>query len=126
MYRRVVDNEACPASCWASCNEPLGATIFLAKLVTNARCRPSAMSIGRCLSGSVAWLPQCSSLSHCPQTRREIFRFRPARRYARCIWRDQSKHTEARDLLAPVYNWFPEGFDTPVLREAKLLFDELR
>jgi predicted ATPase len=29
------------------------------------------------------------------------------------LWRDQSKRTEARDLLAPVYNWFTEGFDTP-------------
>jgi hypothetical protein len=32
---------------------------------------------------------------------------------------------EARDLLAPVYNWFTEGFDTPVLQEAKALLDEL-
>ena len=41
------------------------------------------------------------------------------------LWRDQGKRTEARDLLAPVYNWFTEGFDTPVLREAKALLDEL-
>jgi hypothetical protein len=32
---------------------------------------------------------------------------------------------EARDLLAPVYNWFTEGFDTPVLKEAKALLEEL-
>jgi hypothetical protein len=39
--------------------------------------------------------------------------------------RDQGKRSEARDLLAPVCNWFTEGFDTPVLQEAKTLLDEL-
>ena len=39
--------------------------------------------------------------------------------------RDQGRHAEARDLLAPVYGWFTEGFDTPDLREAKTLLDEL-
>jgi predicted ATPase len=42
------------------------------------------------------------------------------------LWRDRGKRTEARDLLAPVYGWFTEGFDTPVLKEAKALLDELR
>jgi predicted ATPase len=41
------------------------------------------------------------------------------------LWRDQRKRREAHDLLAPVYNWFTEGFDTPVLQEAKALLDEL-
>jgi predicted ATPase len=41
------------------------------------------------------------------------------------LWRDQGKRAEARDLLAPVYGWFTEGFDTPVLQEAKALLDEL-
>jgi class 3 adenylate cyclase/tetratricopeptide (TPR) repeat protein len=41
------------------------------------------------------------------------------------LWRDQGKRTEARHLLAPVYGWFTEGFDTPVLRDAKALLDEL-
>jgi len=41
------------------------------------------------------------------------------------LWRDEGKRTEARNLLAPVYNWFTEGFDTPVLMEAKALLDEL-
>jgi predicted ATPase len=40
------------------------------------------------------------------------------------LWRDQGKRDEARDLLAPVYGWFTEGFDTPVLIEAKALLDE--
>ena len=39
--------------------------------------------------------------------------------------RDQGRRAEARDLLAPVYGWFTEGFDTPDLREAKALLDEL-
>jgi class 3 adenylate cyclase/predicted ATPase len=39
--------------------------------------------------------------------------------------RDQGHHTEARDLLAPVYGWFTEGFDTPDLKEAKALLGEL-
>ena len=37
----------------------------------------------------------------------------------------QRKRIEARDLLAPIYGWFTEGFDTPVLKEAKALLDEL-
>jgi len=39
--------------------------------------------------------------------------------------RDQGRHAEARDLLAPVYGWFTEGFDTPDLKDAKALLDEL-
>jgi class 3 adenylate cyclase/predicted ATPase len=42
------------------------------------------------------------------------------------LWRDQGKRQQARDLLAPVYNWFTEGFDTADLKEAKALLDELR
>jgi predicted ATPase len=40
--------------------------------------------------------------------------------------RDQGKRDDARNLLAPVYGWFTEGFDTLDLREAKTLLDELR
>jgi predicted ATPase len=42
------------------------------------------------------------------------------------LWRDQGKRDEARDLLAPVYGWFTEGFDTRDLKEAKALLDELK
>jgi predicted ATPase len=42
------------------------------------------------------------------------------------LWRDQNKRDAARDLLAPVYGWFTEGFDTLDLKEAKALLDELR
>jgi predicted ATPase len=41
------------------------------------------------------------------------------------LWRDQGKRHEARELLAQVYGWFTEGFDTRDLREAKALLDEL-
>jgi predicted ATPase len=41
------------------------------------------------------------------------------------LWRDQSKRDQARELLAPVYGWFTEGFDTLDLKEAKALLDEL-
>jgi predicted ATPase len=39
--------------------------------------------------------------------------------------RDQGRRSEALDLLAPVYGWFTEGFDTADLKEAKALLDEL-
>jgi predicted ATPase len=39
------------------------------------------------------------------------------------LGRDQGRLTEARDLLAPVYGWFTEGFDTPDLKEAEGLLN---
>jgi len=41
------------------------------------------------------------------------------------LWRDQGKRQQARDLLAPVFDWFTEGFDTLDLKQAKALLDEL-
>jgi predicted ATPase len=41
------------------------------------------------------------------------------------LWRDQGKRQQAHDLLAPVYGWFTEGFDTLDLRQAKALLDQL-
>ena len=41
------------------------------------------------------------------------------------LWRDQGKRQQARELLAPVYGWFTEGFDTLDLKETKALLDEL-
>ena len=49
---------------------------------------------------------------------------RAATRLAR-LWHSQGKTPEARDLLAPMYSWFTEGFDTPDLKDAKALLDEL-
>jgi predicted ATPase len=50
---------------------------------------------------------------------------RAARDLAR-LWGEQGRRAEARDLLAPVYGWFTEGFDTADLKEAKALLDDLR
>src|SRR5262249_33674529 len=41
------------------------------------------------------------------------------------LWRDQGKVQQARELLAPVYGWFTEAFDTRDLKEAKALLEEL-
>ena len=54
----------------------------------------------------------------------KLWELRAATSLAR-LWRDQGKRTEACDLLAPVYGWFTEGFDTSVLNEAKTLLEEL-
>jgi predicted ATPase len=53
-----------------------------------------------------------------------VYQLRAAIAMAR-LWRDQGKRDEARALLAPVYGWFTEGFDTHDLKEAKALLDEL-
>ena len=44
---------------------------------------------------------------------------------AQGVWQQQGKQAEAYALLAPVYGWFTEGFDTADLQEAKALLDEL-
>jgi predicted ATPase len=54
----------------------------------------------------------------------KLWELRAAMSLAR-LRRDQGRCDEARDLLAPVYGWFTEGFDTPDLQDAKALLDEL-
>jgi predicted ATPase len=54
----------------------------------------------------------------------KLWELRVAMSLAR-LWRGQGKRDEARDLLAPVYGWFTEGFDTLDLKEAKALLEEL-
>jgi predicted ATPase len=41
------------------------------------------------------------------------------------LWQQQGKYIEARELLAPIYGWFTEGFDTADLREARALLEDL-
>ena len=41
------------------------------------------------------------------------------------LWAEQGRREEARELLAPVYGWFTEGFDTADLKDAKALLDDL-
>jgi predicted ATPase len=54
----------------------------------------------------------------------KLWELRAARSLAR-LWQGQGRKQEARDLLAPVYDWFTEGFDTRDLKEAKVLLEEL-
>jgi class 3 adenylate cyclase/predicted ATPase len=64
------------------------------------------------------------SLAVARQQQAKSWELRAAMSMAR-LWRDQGKPDEARDLLAPVYGWFTEGFDTRDLKEAKALLDVL-
>ena len=67
------------------------------------------------------------SASHNEQSAK-LWELRAAISLAR-LWSDQGKRDAARNLLGPIYGWFTEGFDTPVLKEAKALlksFEEPR
>jgi predicted ATPase len=67
---------------------------------------------------------QTVQLGEREQSERNSMECRAAMSLAR-LWRDQGKVRQARDLLAPIYGWFTEGFDTLDLKEAKALLDEL-
>jgi predicted ATPase len=54
-----------------------------------------------------------------------LWELRAATSLAR-LWAERGRRPEAHDLLSPVYRWFTEGFDTPDLKEANALLDELR
>ena len=58
------------------------------------------------------------------QRRAKSWELRAAMSMAR-LWRGQGKVQQARELLAPVYGWFTEGFDTRDLKEAKALLAQL-
>ena len=64
------------------------------------------------------------ALAFARQRQTKFWELRASMSLAR-LWRDQGKRDEARDLLAPVYGWFTEGFDTRDLKEAKPLMEEL-
>jgi predicted ATPase len=64
------------------------------------------------------------SLTVARQQQAKSWELRAAMSMAR-LWRDQGKRDEVRELLAPVYGWFTEGFDTLDLKEAKALLNEL-
>jgi predicted ATPase len=64
------------------------------------------------------------ALSIAAEQEAKLWELRAAASLAR-LRRDQGRHAEARGLLAPVYDWFIEGFDTADLKEAKALLDEL-
>ena len=64
------------------------------------------------------------ALAEARRKRAKLFELRAATSLAR-LWRDQDKPQQARELLAPVYGWFTEGFDTLDLKEAKALLEAL-
>ena len=64
------------------------------------------------------------ALSIAEEQEAKLWELRAAASLAR-LRREQGRRAQARDLLAPVYGWFTEGFSTPDLKEAKALLDEL-
>ena len=65
-----------------------------------------------------------SALNFAQQQEAKLWELRAAVSLAR-LRRDQGRRAEARDLLAPVYGWFTEGFETADLKEAKSLLEAL-
>ena len=66
----------------------------------------------------------CKALSIAQEQGAKLWELRAAASFAQ-LWAEQGRRAEARDLLAPIYGWFTEGFDTPDLKEARALLDEL-
>jgi predicted ATPase len=66
----------------------------------------------------------CEAIAIAQQQSAKLWELRTAAGLAR-LWRDDGKRTQAHALLAPVYGWFTEGLDTPVLKDAKALLDAL-
>ena len=83
---------------------------------------------GIALSVSTGWkrarAPSKRRLRVARRQQAKSYELRAATNLAR-LWGEQGRRAEARDLLAPVYGWFTEGFDTADLKEAKALLDEL-
>jgi predicted ATPase len=69
-----------------------------------------------------ACFQQALDMAHCQHAK--SIELRAATSLAR-LWQQQSKGDEARELLAPIYGWFTEGFDTANLQDAKTLLEEL-
>ena len=80
-----------------------------------------ALSRGK-LEESNAWL--LKSLQTARQQQAKSLELRAATSLAR-LWCDKGKRQQAHELLAPIYGWFTEGFDTRDLKEAKALLKEL-
>ncbi len=70
---------------------------------------------------SASLVERAQGVAH--QQQAKSWELRAAMSMAR-LWRDQGKPQQARELLAPVYGWFTEGFDTLDLKEAKALLEE--
>jgi predicted ATPase len=71
---------------------------------------------------AACWLQRAIDTARSQQAK--SLELRAATRLAR-LWAKQGERQKAHDLLAPVYGWFAEGFDTVDLKDAKALLDEL-
>ena len=80
------------------------------------------LALGRAADAKASWL---RAIEVVVSQGTKTLELRAATNLAR-LWRDQDKRAEARDLLAPIYGWFTEGFDTADLKEAAALLEELR
>jgi predicted ATPase len=80
------------------------------------------MSPGSEATKATAYFERALAIARAEQAK--SWELRAAMSLAR-LWRDQGKQDEAHDLLAPVYGWFTEGFDTLDLKESRALLDEL-
>ena len=80
-----------------------------------------------CTLSGVHWKTECPcqrALTIARRQQAKSWELRAAMSLAR-LWQQQGKRTAAYELLAPIYDWFTEGFDTADLQEAKALLDEL-
>ena len=82
----------------------------------------SELSLGRGDKRSEACFRRAIEIARALQAK--SFELRAATSLAR-LWGEQGRHAEARELLAPVYGWFTQGFDIADLKDAKALLDEL-
>jgi hypothetical protein len=74
------------------------------------------------LAGAEASL--CQAIKIARRQSAKLWELRAATSLAR-LWLDQGKRDQAHDLLAPIYAWFTEGFDTPVLRQARAVLEQI-
>ena len=81
-----------------------------------------SVPLGPLGEGRVRFVGEWSSVAR--QQQAKSWELRAAMSLAR-LWRSQGKVQQARELLAPVYGWFTEGFETRDLKEAKALLKEL-
>jgi predicted ATPase len=86
------------------------------------RLRATALSAAGNVDEAASWLRQSIETARSQQAK--SLELRAMNSLAR-LWADHGKRCQAHDLLAPIYGWFTEGFETPDLADAKALLDAL-
>jgi len=111
---------------WRSISEAMAVVEITKELWCEADIHRIAGEIALLREPDVAKAEACfeRALTVAREQQAKSWELRAAMSMAR-LWRDQGKRNEARNLLAPVYDWFTEGFDTRDLKEAKALLDGL-